>query len=93
MPLQDSHRIFRSYAFSLFDSKCVAFNIYRVGEEVVGKKYNDVWKRWFDKNFSIWVGVSENNTEYIFFMGETGLRNATVMVQNSKAIREKLKKR
>ncbi len=62
-----------------------AFNIYRVGDEIVGQEYNDVWKRWFDKKFSIWVGVSENNTEYIFFKGETGLGDATVMVQNTKA--------
>lgn len=69
-----------------------AFNIYLVREEIVGQEYNDVWKRWFDKKFSIWVGVSENNTEYIFFKGETGLGDATVMVQNSKTTREKLRK-
>ena len=69
-----------------------AFNIYRVGEEIVGQEYNEVWKRWFDKKFSVWVGVSENNTEYIFFKGETGLGDATVMVQNTKATRDKLKK-
>ena len=72
--------------------KAQAFNIYRVGNEIVGQEYNDVWKRWFDKKFSIWVGVSENNTEYIFFKGETGLGDATVMVQNTKATRDKLKK-
>ena len=69
-----------------------AFNIYRVGEEIIGQEYNDVWKRWFDKKFSIWVGVSENNTEYIFFKGETGLGDATVMVEYSKTTREKLRK-
>jgi len=69
-----------------------AFNIYRVGEEITGQEYNDVWKRWFDKKFSIWVGVSEDNTEYIFFKGETGLGDATVMVQRSKTIRNKLRK-
>jgi len=68
-----------------------AFNIYRVGDEIVGQEYNDVWKRWFDKKFSIWVGVDNDNTEYIFFKGETGLGDATVMVQNTKATRNKLK--
>ncbi|MBW2324772.1 MAG: hypothetical protein JRF41_14925 [Deltaproteobacteria bacterium] len=72
--------------------KAQAFNIYRVGNEIVGQEYNDMWKRWFDKKFSIWVGVRENNTEYIFFKGETGLGDATVMVQNTKATRDKLKK-
>jgi len=72
--------------------KAYAFNIYRVGEEMIGQEYNDVWKRWFDKEFSIWVGVSEDNTEYLFFKGETGLGDATVMVQNYKTTREKLRK-
>lgn len=79
--------------FTFFVSQNVyAFNVYQVGEEITGQEYNDIWKRWFDKNFSIWVGVSENNTEYIFFKGETGLGDATVMVQHSKTIREKLRK-
>ncbi|MBI1747592.1 MAG: hypothetical protein HYR55_13535 [Acidobacteria bacterium] len=69
-----------------------AFNIYRVGEKITGQEYNGVWKRWFDKKFSIWVGVSEDNTEYIFFKGETGLGDATVMVQSSKTITNKLRK-
>jgi hypothetical protein len=69
-----------------------AFNIYLVGEEIVGQEFNDVWKLWFDKKFSIWVGVGENNTEYIFFKGDTGLGDATVMVQNTKATRDKLRK-
>lgn len=71
--------------------KAQAFNIYRVGDEIAGKEYNDVWKRWFDTKFSIWVGVSDNNTEYILFKGETGLGEATAMVQNSSAIRANLK--
>jgi hypothetical protein len=85
--------VFSILMLALFSfQKAYAFNTYRVGEEIVGQEYNDVWKRWFDKRFSIWVGVSENNTEYIFFEGETGLGDATVMVQNSKATRDKLKK-
>jgi len=72
--------------------KAQAFNIYRVGDEIVGQEYNEVWKRWFDKKFSIWVGVSDNNTEYILFKGETGLGDATVMVENTKATRDKFKK-
>ncbi|MBW1699653.1 MAG: hypothetical protein JRH18_17220 [Deltaproteobacteria bacterium] len=69
-----------------------AFNIYRVGGEITGQEYNDAWKRWFDRKFSIWVGVDEDNTEYIFFKGETGLGDATVMVQYSEMIKRKLKK-
>jgi len=71
-------------------TKAHALNIYRVGDEIVGQDYNKVWKRWFDKKFSIWVGVSDNNTEYIFFKGETGLGDATVMVENTKDTRDKL---
>ncbi len=71
--------------------KAQAFNIYRVGDEIAGQEYNDILKRWLDKKFSIWVGVSDNNTEYILFKGETGLGDATVMAQNGKPIRDKLK--
>ncbi|MBC2714852.1 MAG: hypothetical protein HF978_06020 [Desulfobacteraceae bacterium] len=78
-----------SFSFGL--PKAQAFNIYRVGDEIVGQEYNDVWKSWFDRKFSIWVGVNNNNKEYIFFKGETGLGDATVMVQNSKARMDKLK--
>lgn len=79
------------FAF-LVSQNVYAFNIYQVGEEITGQEYNDMWKRWFDKKFSIWVGISEDNTEHIFFKGETGLGDATVMVQHSKTIREKLRK-
>lgn len=37
-----------------------AFNIYQVGEVIIGQEYNDVWEKWFDKKFSIWVGVSDD---------------------------------
>jgi hypothetical protein len=72
--------------------KAQAFNIYRVGEEIVGQEYNDVLKRWFVRKLSIWVGVREDNTEYILFKGETGLGYATVMVKNTKGTRDKLKR-
>jgi hypothetical protein len=72
--------------------KTQAFNIYSVGEEIVGQEYNDVLKRWFVRKLSIWVGVREDNTEYILFKGETGLGYATVMVKNTKATRDKLKR-
>ncbi len=72
-------------------NEVMAFNIYRVGKEITGQEFNDVWKKWFNRKFSIWVGVDENNTEYIFFKGTTGIGDATVIVQNSKEVVEKLK--
>lgn len=71
--------------------KAQAYSLYRVGDEIVGKKYNEVYKRWFHNEFSIWVGIDHRNTEYIFFKGETALGDATVMVKNTKATRGKLK--
>ena len=68
-----------------------AVNIYRVGEEIIGQDYDDVWKRWFDKKFSVWVGV-EDNYEGILFKAETGLGIVTVTDKNSKIMREKLRK-
>ena len=70
----------------------LAFNIYRVGEVVHGREYNDMLERWIDRDFSIWVGVGDDNNEYIFFEGETGLSKATVMVDNTTSVRGKLEK-
>jgi len=74
----------------LISHEAYAFNTYLVGEEIVGQGYNDVWKRWYKRKFSIWVGV-RGNAEFIFFVGETGLGDATVMVDDYEALREKFK--
>lgn len=63
-----------------------AFNTYKVGEDIVGKKYNEVWKRWAKRTFRIWAGISEEYTEYIFFEGDTGLGNAIIRIENTKEI-------
>lgn len=69
----------------------MAFNTYEVGE-ITGQEYNDVWKKWFNKKLSIWVGIdNEDNKEYIFFQGDTGLGNATVSIQNLEGTIEQLK--
>ncbi len=69
-----------------------AFNIYRVGELVNGREHNDMLNRWLDRDFGIWVGVDDKGNEHILFKADTGLSKATVMVDNTKSIREKLKK-
>jgi hypothetical protein len=69
-----------------------AFNIYRVGNAIIGREYNDVWKRWFDKQFSIWVGIDDKKEEYIFFKANTGLGDATVVVTNTNELMDKLEK-
>lgn len=89
------NRFWTSIVFVIFtflvSQNVYAFNTYQVGEEITGREYNDVLERWFNKKFSIWVGIS-GHTEYIAFQGETGLGNATVWVRNSKTIRTKLRK-
>lgn len=67
-----------------------AFNIYRVGEVVVGREYNEVWKRWLNKKFTIWVGVDEDKKEYIFFKADTGLGDATVSMDYTAESKDKL---
>jgi len=76
----------------IFSPNADAFNIYRAGDVIVGQEYNDVLKSWFDREFSIWAGKSENGTEYLVFKGDTGLGDATVWVLDSPYLRKKLKK-
>ena len=47
-------------------------------------------KRWTKRGFSIWVGISESKTPYIFFKGDTGIKIATVSVIDSVEVRDKL---
>ncbi|WP_404419021.1 hypothetical protein [Marinospirillum sp.] len=77
--------------FSLLaiSSAAKAFNIYRVGDVVKGREHNEMLNRWIERDFSIWVGVDERNSEYIFFKVNTALSTATVMVENTKSIKEK----
>ncbi len=76
-------------------NEVMAFNTYEVGE-ITGQEYNDVWKKWFNREFSIWVGVGKNidnkDTEYIYFKGTTGIGDATVRVQSSEATIKKIKR-
>ena len=77
------------FSLLVISSTAHAFNIYRVGDVVHGREHNEMLNRWIERDFSIWVGVDERNNEYIFFKGDTGLSTATVMVDNTKSIREK----
>lgn len=58
-----------------------AFNVYRAGPIVKGKEYNDLLKRWIEKDFTVWVGINDNGLEWIFFEAETGLSPATIQVE------------
>lgn len=73
----------------IVSSTAQALNLYRVGDVVHGREYIERLNRWVDRDFSIWVGVDERNNEYIFFKGKTALSTVTVMVDNTKSIREK----
>lgn len=76
---------------SVCRSEASAFNIYQVGSVVIGQEHNEVWKRWFDKKFSIWVGAHRKD-ENLIFKAETGLGDATVTVNYTKAVRDKLER-
>ncbi len=67
-----------------------AFNVYRVGDEITARAYVDVLKQWTNRQFSIWVGIGDDGTEYIFFRGETGLRDADVREFYNQKIQQKL---
>jgi hypothetical protein len=67
-----------------------AFNIYRVGSPVIGQEHNDVWKKWFPRTLTMWVGI-DGKTEYLLFQVDTGLGDATVRIKYSKAVQEKLR--
>ena len=72
--------------------KAQAFVTYRVGDEITGRSYNDVWKKWVDKKFSISIAVDDYYDEYILFEGETWLNTTTVIFKNTTATRLKLLK-
>ena len=75
----------------VFATHVQAFNIYRVGDKIHGKEYNDASKKWLDRSFSVWVGIDEDNTELIYFMGDSSASGvATVLVKNSQDVRAKL---
>jgi len=75
----------------VFATNVQAFDIYRVGDEIRGKEYNDASKKWLDRSFSVWVGMDEDNTELVYFIGDSSASGvATVMVRNSKDVQAKL---
>lgn len=75
----------------VFATNAQAFNIYRVGDEIRGKEYNEASKKWLNRGFSVWVGIDENNTELIYFIGDSSTSGiATVTVRNSKDVQAKL---
>ncbi len=75
----------------IFGTNVQAFNIYRVGDEIRGKEYNDASKKWVDRRFSVWVGIDEDKKEFVYFMGDSSTSGvATVMLVNSEDVRAKL---
>ena len=75
----------------VFATNAQAFNIYRVGDEIRGKEYNEASKKWLNRGFSVWVGIDEDNTELIYFIGDSSTSGiATVTVRNSKDVQAKL---
>lgn len=75
----------------IFATNVQAFNIYRVGNEIRGKEYDDASKKWLDRSFSVWVGIDEDKKEFVYFMGDSSASGvATVMVVNSEDVRAKL---
>ena len=75
----------------VFATNVQAFDIYRVGDEIRGKEYNDASKKWLDRSFSVWVGMDEDNTELVYFIGDSSASGvASVMVRNSKDVQAKL---
>ena len=68
-----------------------SFVIYKVGDQIQGKEYNDVLKRWIMRYFSIWVGIDDNQKEYIIFQADTALKQASVMINYNRDIKQRLK--
>lgn len=71
----------------LFANNAQAYNVYRVGEVIKGKEYNDVLKWWIERDFSIWVGINDGGYKHILFKAETGLGDATVALAYSITLR------
>lgn len=92
MPYRKALLFALSLSFLLaFTTSAMGFNTYRAGEFVTGQEYNETLERWIPRTFSIWVGVSEQGREYIFFQGETSLKPATVQARYKTATVKKLK--
>ena len=66
------------FVIGLFPAHSAAMSLYRVGDEIQGESYNDVFKTWMKRSFSIWVGVETSGTEQLVFEGDTGLGEAQV---------------
>lgn len=62
----------------LFPAHSAGMSLYRVGDEIQGESYNDVFKTWMKRRFSLWVGVETSGTEQLVFEGDTGLGEAHV---------------
>ncbi|MEO7862992.1 MAG: hypothetical protein ABIU05_21650 [Nitrospirales bacterium] len=62
----------------LLPSPAAGTSLYQVGDVVVGESYNDFWKQWMKRSFSILVGVEE-----LVFEADTGLGEAHVSPQHT----------
>lgn len=80
-----------SIGISFFSSNAYAFNTYNVGQVINGKAYNDTLKIWKKRNISISVGYT-NKSGRLFFVGETSLSDATVVIDYLPTTQERLER-
>jgi len=72
-----------AFAFSLLAvisfSASRADNLYLVGTSVTGQEYYNLQKQWYERELSIWIGVTVNKQVLLVFKGETGIGTASVI--------------
>lgn len=66
------------------------YNIYKIGDTIIGRQYNDFLESWIDKEFSIWVG--HGGIEVIVFKAETVFGSATIVARDARSTKKELQK-
>lgn len=66
--------------FFQLGSHANAFSDVDIKPGVAGSTYNPILKMWLPNTFSMSVVIDDQNEEYFFFRGETGLGKATVII-------------
>lgn len=67
-----------------------AASLYPVGTPIEGREYYNMYKRWYEREFSIWMGVTNNKKVLLVFKGETGVGMATVVERDAMRSSNKL---
>ncbi len=73
-------------------SSAQAVSLHPVGTPVKGKEYYSMQKRWYEREFSVWMGVTNNKKILLVFKGETGVGTATVLGRDAMRSSNKLLK-